>query len=327
MQDEARLWQAPALIVELETALACEHSRIARTFAALRSQLRQLRHRLAGDPEVIVVFDPDSWDRAALRSVTGWHEQCAEWGASVRLAPAPKGTSYYEHKNFGFSLSTSALIVFIDGDLVPDEGWLKEMLRPFCDFKVAAVVGNTYMDTRSLYAKCVALFWIFEVRASQPALQRTARLVSNSVAFRRALFAQCPFPWRDTYRGQCSELASILLSRGVVLYLSSGAQACHPPPKGVGGFLKRAMHAGHDECVYQKLGSPVSFARALTTFRRDLESVTARIGRRAAQLQSGYALRAVATALGFAFYLLKLVGYLMTAAVPGTVQRLASARK
>jgi hypothetical protein len=322
MQDVHPLWQAPAIVVELETALDCEPRRIARTFAALRSQLQQLRPRLLGEPELIVVFDPASWDGPTLQSVLGCCEQEHEWPGNLRLAAAPHGTGYYEHKNLGFSLTTSPLLVFFDGDLLPDDGWLEEMLRPFADFRVAAVVGNTYMNTTSLYARCVALFWIFETRASRPVLRRATRLVSNSVAFRRALFFRCPFPHRDTYRGQCSELAGILSSRGVMLCLSSAAQSRHPPPKGARGFMRRAMHAGHDECVYQGLNGPAGSWGALAVFRRDLRAVRTRISCRATQLQAGYAVIAAAAALGLAFYSLKLAGYLLTTVRPRAVQRL-----
>jgi hypothetical protein len=321
MKDVCSLWHAPAVVVELETALACEQGRGVATFAALRSQLLRLQPHLQGEPEVVVVYDPNVWGQSALEALLDVAQRHA-WPGSLEFAAAPRGTGYYEHKNFGFSLTRNPVVVFLDGDLLPEEDWLAEMLRPFEDFRVAAVVGNTYMDATSFYAKCVALFWIFETRASRAMLRRTTRLVSNSVAFRRVLFARCPFPGRDTYRGQCSELAAILASIGIPLYLNSGAQSCHPPPRGPSGFLKRALYAGHDECVYQSFLGPVGGRDALAAYQRDLRAVRTRINARARSLQAGRAVRAAAAVLGFTFYSVKLAGYLLTVAWPQAVQQL-----
>jgi hypothetical protein len=246
---------APAVIVEWETALACDPRRVALALGTLRLQLQQLSSRLCGTPEVVVTFDPSLWCEASIRSmITGAAGEHA-WPGRLALVPVPAGAGYYDHKNLGFLVTRNEVSVFLDGDLMPDEGWLEAMLQPFEDFKVAVVVGNTYLDTSTLYAKCMALFWIFETRAARAGLIRTARLVSNSVAFRRALFANCPFPRRHTYRGQCSELARILASKGVALYLNCAAQSRHPPPKGVRGFVERAMFAGHmNVCTGASMG-------------------------------------------------------------------------
>ena len=322
MVQARHLLPAPAVILELETALDCDADRVAQALIVLRSQLQQLAPHLRGTPEVVLTYNPRFWSDAAINATIGRATGTHPWPGTLVAAAVPPSSGYYDHKNFGFTLTRCELVVFLDGDLLPDEGWLEAMLQPFADFKVAVVVGNTYMETSSWYAKCVALFWIFEPRARQPELRRTGRLVSNSVAFRRALFASCPFPQRDTYRGQCSELARILDSNGIALYLSSAAQSCHPPPKGLAGFMQRALFAGHDECVYRSLEGPVRARHAFEAFRRDLASVRFRIASRASQIGAGGRIAVTAYMLGFVFYSLKLIAFLVTTASPRTVRRL-----
>ncbi|HEY6926857.1 MAG TPA: glycosyltransferase [Steroidobacteraceae bacterium] len=321
MVQSPHLLPAPAVILELETALACDPDRVAQTLRVLRLQLQQIAPNLREAPEVLITYDRRHWSEQALQTIIDRAVGPHPWPGRLVAAAVPLSSGYYEHKNFGFSLTERELIVFLDGDLVPDGGWLQAMLQPFEDFRVSVVVGNTYMDTSSLYARCVALFWIFEARAEQPEVCRTRRLVSNSVAFRRALFAKCPFPRRDTYRGQCSELARILESKGIALYLSSGAQSCHPAPKGLSGFVERAIFSGHDECVYCSLDGPVGAGHAFTAFRRDLASVRKRVGRRASQIGTSGAAAVMACILGFTFYSLKLIAFLITVKSPQLVRR------
>jgi hypothetical protein len=214
------------------------------------------------------------------------------------------------------------VVVFLDSDLVPDEGWLAAMLEPLADFRVSVVLGNTYMDTRSLYAKCVALFWIFDARCTEPALHRTHRLVSNSIAFRRAVFERFPFPQRPTFRGQCSELAGILGDQGICLYLNSAAQSVHPPPHGFCKFVERAMYAGHDECSYRRFSGPVHIGQPFSRFWIDLRAVRKRIAARRQAVEAGIGTVAAGACLGFAYYALKLAAYLITVLSPATVRRI-----
>jgi hypothetical protein len=179
------------------------------------------------------------------------------------------------------------------------------------------------MDTTSWYARCVALFWIFDARADSPVLARTSRLVSNSIAFRRTVFARCPFPQRPTFRGQCSELAAILQRQGISLYMNYAAQSVHPPPNGIARFVERAIWAGHDQCSYQRFDGTAHISDALSAFRTDLGMVRTRIALRRHAVGAGTGTMIGAACLGVAYYTLKLCGYLITLASPSAVRRLA----
>jgi hypothetical protein len=315
----------PAVIVEWETAQAHSPERAAACLRAVCRQLRVLQTRMQGRPELVITYSPQHDDAAAIQSIVEHAGEPCGWPAHVTVAPVPFGTDYYGHKNFGFSLTSNDAIVFLDSDLIPDEGWLEGMLTPLRDFRVPIVVGNTYMDTSSLYAKCVALFWIFDTRATAPGIAKTARLVSNSIAFRRALFARFPFPQRPTFRGQCSELALILRRQGIGLYLNCAAQSAHPPPNGIARFIERALFAGHDECTYRRLTGSAHAGHAIARFGTDLRTVCRRIGERRHAIAAGGGAAIAGACLGFAYYSLKLGGYLLTLASPTAVRRMFAA--
>src|SRR6185437_10361673 len=103
---------------------------------------------------------------------------------------------YYEKKNFGFAMACGEIVVFVDSDLAPEPDWLEAITRPFADPSRSVVIGLTHFECGSLYERAMALFWIFEARCGESLVRPTHRLVSNNVAFRRALFAALPFPRR-----------------------------------------------------------------------------------------------------------------------------------
>lgn len=317
----ARRIPCPSVVIEWETVRACSRERAVAGLRALCEQLWQIRERMEGAPEVVVTYDSTENSHDDLHSLVSSAGGTRGWPIQVRLAAVPAGTDYYGHKNFGFSLTRNEVAVFLDSDLIPDEGWLEQMLEPLCNFRSSVVVGNTYIDTTSLYSRCVALFWIFEPRSTAPTVSKTARLVSNSVAVRRPLFSAFPFPTRHTYRGQCSELAATLRAKGICLFLNSAAQAAHPAPNGWLKFMERAVFAGHDDCTFRRLDGPVRFRDAFSQFRVDMRAVQQRIKARQQPLEAGPITVATATCLGLAYYALKLTGYLWTLMSPTAVRR------
>ena len=315
----------PAVIIEWETTIASRPERAAAGLTALCRQLWLLRERMQGEPEVVIVFDPDTGSRESIQQLVSCTADARGWPGKVKIVSSPAGTRYYGHKNFGASLTQKPVIVFLDSDLIPDDGWLQGMLEPLSDFRVSLVVANTYMESHSLYANCVGLFWIFDTRSKRPALTRTKRLLANSFAVRRAVFEKFPFPQRPTFRGQCSELASILATHGIVMHQNSAAQASHPPPEGARHFMERALFAGHDECSYRALAGPVPVRQAFAQFRIDLRAVRQRMALRAPAVGAGFTTVVAAACLGFAFYFLKLTGFAITALWPTAVPQMFDA--
>jgi hypothetical protein len=312
-----------AIVIEWDTASVATADRGLRCLVALHRELHRFRASPGrGRPEVVIAYSPHETKRERLEAVLDLASDGQYWSADMRLLPVPGDVDYYAKKNLGFAKTRGVVVVFLDSDVVPEDGWLESMTAPLADYRVAVVVGNTYMDTNTFYARCVALFWIFDTRAAQPTLSRTPRLVSNCIAFRRSIFTKFPFPIRSTFRGQCSELATILASQGIGLHLNSGAQAAHPPPKGARRFVERAMFAGHDECSYQRLDGDVGARDAFARFAVDWRVVRGRVSGRRSAVGAGTFTALCATGLGAVYYSLKLSGYLLTLASPNAVRRM-----
>ena len=285
-----------SVVVEWETALATGDARAALSIRALHRELLDV------PAEVIIPFDPREVTQGSIVDAV---RQAGQWPGRVDVVAVPEGTDYYGKKNFGFDRSTGEIVVFVDSDIIVEPGFLRSLVEPFRDFRKSVVVGRTHLDTASVWQRAVALFWIFDAR-EEPLLRPTRRLLSNSVAFRRAVFKQFPFTIRPTYRGPCTELAETLTSRAIVMWEQTAARAAHPAPANVAAFVERAFHAGTDEWFYD---DDPSLAHCVATWRGDLRNVAERIERRRHVIGAGIPSIVLAWISGFAYYGVKAIGY------------------
>ena len=245
-----------SVVIEWENILLAEQVRCRRMLAQLAAQCREVladgadeRVRIAGPIEVLILFDPHDAQESEIaevgRECLGDPNDAIQW----RTAAAP-GLSYYTMKNAGVKLAGGDIVVQLDSDVIPDAGWLANLVAPFADPAVQVVGGNTYIGPTSLYAKTVALTWVFPLRAEHGRLEPTRHFHANNVAFRRTLALAYPyqeFPGRS--RGACAALALQLIAAGIQPYLNSAAQVDHPAPNGLGRYLIRALMQGRDQML------------------------------------------------------------------------------
>jgi hypothetical protein len=291
-----------SIVLEWETGAESGGARAAECLGAIGRQMGAPRGG-EREPELILVCDPGEGE--AARAVAAGQEL----EGRCRVAEAPARLDYYAKKNFGFRLSRGEIVVFLDSDLAPEPGWLGALIAPFADPARNVVVGRTHFETRGLYERAMALFWIFDTRCPDDLVRPTRRLVSNNIAFRRALFAALPYPDRPTYRGQCSELGAKLGGLGISMFEATAARTAHPAPRGPAGFVRRAFRAGQDACAYRALEGPVRAVDWLAEWRNDLATARARRIERAPQIGAGPAARGAAALLGALYYSIKGAGY------------------
>lgn len=294
-----------SVVVEWETVLEGKRER---GVACLRSIHRQLCESDA-PIELVVCFDESETSETSVREAMAEAARNRAWPGQVIVASAPRHLDYYQKKNYGFTLTSGEVVVFIDSDLETEPDWLHRLLAPFDDFRKSVVVGRTYLETRTLYERAVAMFWIFDARDERPEMAVTGRLVSNNIAFRRSVFSRFPFPDRPSFRGQCSELGSILDAHAIAMYEEPAARACHPAPDGVRRFFSRALHAGADHCFYDRLAETASVDRCAENWRTDVAHVIERIGRRRSFLNASRLDAVAAFVLGLIYYTAKSAGY------------------
>jgi len=98
----------------------------------LRKCLEGIAH-LERTPDEVIVVDNTSGDKET--------EAVAREFAAVYTFEPIQGLS--RARNRGLADSNSEIVAYLDDDAVPDERWLKLLLEPFADPRVAVVTGRT----------------------------------------------------------------------------------------------------------------------------------------------------------------------------------------
>jgi hypothetical protein len=226
-----------------------------------RAMLERLTEELlASDArtfEVLLVHDGRPGDVAeAERILEGAR-------AEVRVVSAP-GSDYYELKNEGARAARGDLTVFLDCDVVPEPGWLAEMLAPFADPAIDVVAGATHLDEPAgLWSRCLAPTFVFPLVCAPGPIAPVNGFFANNLAFRRETALAFPFPAVEgTSRVSCVALARRLAEADVVVVQNPAARASHPAPLGLRNTVKRALVHGRDTVVLADAGvGPPATAR------------------------------------------------------------------
>jgi hypothetical protein len=259
-----------SLVLEWENARLSELGRTQEMLKRLHEQIVEVEHPR---PEIIILHDKDHVERRLIEEVVGKVSKLETWPADIRIFPTD-GLGYYEQKNFGAQQSDSDLIIFIDSDVIPEPGWLANLLEAFQNPDVKVVWGNTYITQERFYDRAFALFWFFPLRSDEEGLRRADYVLANNLAFRRETFEAFQFPSLPLFRGQCGALTENLKKHGIDIFCQPGARVSHPPPNGLRHFVTRAVCEGYDVALYRqhvqgRAASPVaSLTYHLRTFGR-----------------------------------------------------------
>jgi hypothetical protein len=228
-----------SVIVELDNLLHGEASRAPTMFDRLARQIREI-DELRDRVEIFAPFNEEELAaheaEAIVRPVGG----SADF--TVELVPA-RGLRYYELKNEGARRARGEILLFVDSDVLPEEGWLRQLLDPFRDDHIDVVAGNSYVDRDTFYARAFALGWYFPPRLADGPLTEEPTSIVNTIAMRRHVFEKYPFPEdRTLYMDQGIIWAETLNRNEVRTYLNPRARVAHPPPR----FVRSAFINGHD---------------------------------------------------------------------------------
>jgi len=311
------------IAIEWENAKLGGFARARKMLERLRAQLVALAPRRR--PQILMLYDPREVDVAAIERLVAEAFAPAGLPGTVRFVPAP-GARYYEQKNLAASLCDGEVIVFIDCDVIPEDGWLAVILAPFARRDVKIVYGQTYVDPASLLAKAAAIYWFFPVQNPASALPPATSFYANNIAFRRDFFRRNPFPDMPIYRGQCAVLRQRLSDRGIGLVTQDDAVVLHPPPNGIRHFMIEAIHEGHGEVL---MAGATRHEKRTWSLRSTLQSYRWSLGECLRKLRAhreilglGFFGGGVALALGFVYYTLKAAGAAATLRWPNLIPRL-----
>ncbi len=234
-------------------------------------------------------------------------------------------SKYYELKNAAARAATGDVVVFLDSDTIPEDGWLDSLLRPLGDSSIASVCGCSYIEPAGLWGKAFASLWFFPLRVESRKLEPAKSIFANNFAVRREVFGRYPFrPVPGTSRGACILWHETLLNDGIAVVQSFGARTGHPPPAGLSHFVVRALTHGRDfvlQAQYQRRSLEAGAFGTLGRFALNLVRSTLNVfsRRRAIGLEVWQV--PLALAVAYAYYGTYFTGEILTHLFPAWMIR------
>lgn len=299
-----------SVVIEWENAKLAGAERATRMLRELVAQGSALADHFAKPPELILVYDSAAVPRETVAAAIA---ACGADGPFEVRLHAAEGSDYYGQKNEGAEIASRDYLLFLDSDIVPEEGWLQALLgsvRP----GVEVVAGSTYVETDTLLGRAFSLFWFFPLRGPSDGLKEVRAFFANNVIIKRKLFLSHKFPDLPLYRGQCTVLCADLLQSGVKLYLQTDARVAHPPPNRK-HFIHRALCEGHDAIIAPQVTDQPAGAGG-KALPQQLTNLQARVKSRLPHVSFGREEVAAAMKLGQEYCRLRAAGQRWTTRSP-----------
>jgi hypothetical protein len=328
-----------SIIVEWDNVRISELGRAKTMLARLVEQLHDLHTRALAAPggrptdhlrwfvqpaELLVGYNDAEIDPKELEPIVRDFFDHDRAHARVTLLPATDA-NYYRLKNTGVKQARGEIIVFVDSDVIPEDHWLENLVKPLVDPCVQVVAGNTYLDANSFYTRTLALSFFFPLRADDGPMREQDWFFANNCAFRRQVLVDHPFPERtDQFRGQCDELARNLASAGIKINWTPMARVHHPAPNGMRHFINRAVCEGHDfylEAMHTQGKPGGSLRKMLGRAKRRWTDSLRRIRRQHDRVGLSVAGVPGAMAVATSYYSFYLLGEVLGRSSPETVRR------
>jgi hypothetical protein len=198
---------------------------------------------------------------------------CMPESLAVQVLVA-EGLEYYPLKNHAAQRATGDLLLFVDSDVVPDDGWLAHLIGSFGRPEIVVVAGQTYVAPTDLFSRAFALGWTYPPKDESGGLFQPGKFYANTIAFRTEVFRRTGFPSIGCRtRGAARLLAQELGRLGIPVWQNQQACVDHPPPSSFQHLAVRALAHGRD--IYMTR----SEERNLYGLVRSLGAASGRMGR------------------------------------------------
>lgn len=303
-----------SVVVEWENTKTSELARARAMLSTLFGQMHRLSNRFSAAPELILVHDADHG--AADQVLSQLKDELATFHGSVNVVEA-SGLDYYDQKNLGASHARNELILFVDSDIVPEEGWLEALMEAMILEGADVSAGLTHVTKDSFYDKAFASFWFFPVAGEIKGRHVADGFAANNVLFRAKVAKENPFPDNGQVRGRCLSLAENLVASGHKIVLEPEARVSHPPPNGMSHFFRRALCQGYDNRIGRDVGGRLV---TLRQFYWDMRRSRARISANYRNVGLTATQSLGALAIAFTYYGIAFLGELVTFVSPTLIR-------
>jgi len=157
-------------------------------------------------------------------------------------------------RNNGAKQARAEFLVFIDADCVPERDWLKEMLSPFSDPKVAGVQGAYKSSQKELMARFTQIE--IEDRYHRMIFSKDIDWIgSYSAAYRRLVFLELKGFDKEFRKasGEDPDLSFSIQEHGHKLVFNPRAIVYHSHPTSLRSYLrKKFQHAKWRVLLYKR---------------------------------------------------------------------------
>lgn len=233
------------ILIEWENAIDVEDEWTFRAMRALEAEIARVYGRMTTPPEIVYLYDETAVDERVIRDTLDKVAPQLGKLARVRLVPTP-GLTYYQLKNYGAQQVTTDIVMLLDSDAGPQEGWLEGLLKPFDEPEIMVTAGSTVLGHEDFLSRTMALVWIFDLPSEAESTARQRGLHANNCAFRTAFFQANPFPDLPTFKKQCGFWLRDVRARGYRFVRTAEAIVVHAPHPGLRYVIWRAWTAGLD---------------------------------------------------------------------------------
>jgi len=241
-----------SIIIEWKNqALAADHRAI-----AMLDQLRIQWAPIARNGKVAgaaisssceLLFVVDSTEaRAHLDQILGNRFQDSDSDFIVRILHG-EGSSYYQLKHRGAAEASGNVLVFLDSDVIPDDGWLAALLGAVSRDDVSLVCGDTYVQPDETIGKTFAAIWFSLPSSRRTGLEVDVQCAANNLACPASFYREHPFvDVPGANRGALPEMRRELATQGILMCRCPQARVSHPAPDGIGQVFLRGIGRGRN---------------------------------------------------------------------------------
>ncbi|RIW13643.1 glycosyltransferase [Algoriphagus lacus] len=237
-----------SIVLEWENALLSE---LGRTRQMIVSVFRQVATR-PEQFELLILFNSNQVSEEFIRDFID--RTISSFGLEpmdpIRYHDA-LDAHYFELKNEGTKLAEGRKILFVDSDIIPEDGWLDKIMEAHASCPGDLVSGLTHIGSDSFLERAFSVNWFFPFPDDNQNLNQVSIIHSNNFMVDRVIMLKFPYPKmpEGMTRGSDLFLWKQMQQNGIRLFVHQGARATHPIPNGWSHFFNRGLAEGRDQYV------------------------------------------------------------------------------